>query len=66
MTVDPRLSETVDTLEVAALLDITPQAVRAQRTRGAGRWSSFPVPLRWVSGRPVWLREDVERWRDGE
>lgn len=62
---DPRLSETVDTLEVAKLLDISPQAVRAQRTRKAGRWASFPEPLRLVSGRPVWRREDVERWKDG-
>lgn len=59
------LEDCVDTLEVAELLSITPQAVRVGRVRAAGRWASFPPPLRHVSGRPVWLRQDVEKWRDG-
>jgi len=56
----------LDVEEISVMLDVTPQYVRTARLRvrqgSGGRWTSFPEPLRQVSGRPVWLRRDVERW----
>lgn len=55
-------ADTLDAEEVAALLGIAQESIRSARARGAGKWATFPAPWRLVSGRPLWLRADIERW----
>lgn len=57
-------SDLVDTDDLAALLGTKPSTVRVMRAQPERhrRIDGLPEPLRLVSGAPVWLRVDIERW----
>lgn len=62
----PTGDQLMDGGEVAALLGITADSLRAMRARPDRHpgMAGLPEPLRTVSGRPVWLREHVEAWAE--
>lgn len=55
-----RAVDLVDSVEAAELVGVSVGSFKSLRS--AGRLVRFPVPLRLVSGRPVWRRDDVVAW----
>lgn len=55
----------MDQADVAEMLGVTIDTVRTSRSAGRARYADMPPPLREVSGRPVWLRRDIEAWAAG-
>jgi hypothetical protein len=56
--------ELLDTEELAIILNVKPTSLRAMRSQPARhrRLDGLPAPLRLVSGRPVWLRSQIDVW----
>ena len=56
----------LDTDDLAALLGVRPSSLRSMRAQPERhrKIDGLPAPLRLISGRPVWARVDIDRWRD--
>ena len=55
----------LDAGELAQLLGVTADSLRAMRAHGPDRYPrlrGMPEPLRTVGGKPVWRRADIEEW----